>query len=155
MTFIDNTQTAFSVGTEQLAGEWVATVNYWAARRTKPPLVGGGVGGGLAFDFGWGDPSQMEDDSVDTRSVRSRTISGAGIRIAEWKNPTLEAATRAKDPNNPNIVSELAEEAQLVSLRTYKDHLTHDLAEHRQMQANLVSGYLSLSLSHSLALDQC
>lgn len=41
----------FQVGTTEIAKEFVTTANYWSARLSKPPLVGGISN----IEYGWGD----------------------------------------------------------------------------------------------------
>jgi hypothetical protein len=42
---------AFAVGSPELREEWIATVNYWSARLSKEPLIGGVSN----IEYGWGE----------------------------------------------------------------------------------------------------
>ncbi len=57
----------FQVGSAEQVGEWVSTCNYWAARESKEPLVGGIS----SMEYGWGE-------CLNTSS---------SVMIHEWQSP--------------------------------------------------------------------
>lgn len=137
MTYPNGQIDLFSAGTDDLVIEWIATANYWAARRSRQPLKGGVSN----MEYGWTralEPSA--DDHEDKASVRSgrsnasklggtygrRTI-GSGfaekMHINDWKPPP--AAT---------MPSPLDEETQLEVLMTYVRSLVEELEGHKTVQ---------------------
>ncbi|KAJ9096382.1 hypothetical protein QFC21_005204 [Naganishia friedmannii] len=126
----------FQAGTEELVQEWVSTCNYWAARRSRPPLPGGVTNA----EYGWRSLESQTDDKDDTvslfsnKSSRSKlsfqgTISrrnNSMINIADWQAP------------QPSLIpSQLDEEAQLESLRKHLEILVNELKLHKTYQEAL------------------
>jgi hypothetical protein len=54
---------AFAVGSDELREEWISTANYWSARLSKEPLIGGVSN----IEYGWGDA--VISNSSDTASI--------------------------------------------------------------------------------------
>ena len=125
----------YQAGTEDLVQEWVSTCNYWAARRSRPPLQGGVSN----MEYGWnrvGDTDDRDDTMslMSNRSGRSR-IGAVGtigrrsfgnldkVHINDWK-PAQPALTP----------SQLDEEAQLESLQKYIKTLIVDLEAHKSLE---------------------
>lgn len=122
----------YQAGTEDLVEEWVSTCNYWAARRSRPPLQGGVSN----MEYGWnrvGDSDDRDDTMsvMSNKSGRSR-IGTLGrrsfgnldkIHINDWK------------PAQPTLMpSKLDEEAQLETLQTYTKSLVADLEAHKGLE---------------------
>ncbi|KAK3062154.1 hypothetical protein LTS18_004721, partial [Coniosporium uncinatum] len=68
----------FQVGTPEIITEWVSTANYWSARLSKEPLIGGISN----IQYGWGDalitPVLQRQDSTAASSTQGNTsTSGA------------------------------------------------------------------------------
>ena len=57
---------SFFVGTHELVEEWVETVNHWAARTSKEPLLGA-VG---SAEFGWGWTKDVWEDEEQRRLLQ-------------------------------------------------------------------------------------
>lgn len=91
----------FQGGTAEIVREWVSTANYWSARLSKEPLIGGVSN----VEYGWGDcivdidaqsttatfgprPSLQESirSSIDHGAVRPK-LPGDKVTIAEWSPP--------------------------------------------------------------------
>ncbi len=129
----------FQAGTEDLVQEWVATCNYWAARRSRPPLPGG-VGN---VEYGWSrlleaDVVPERDDTMSLRSNRSgrsrmsmqatlaRRNGGTMVdrmHIAEWRAPQASL-----------FPSPLDEEAQMESLQKHVLALHAELGTHKALE---------------------
>lgn len=83
----------FHVGTTEIAKEFVSTANYWSARLSKEPLVGGVSN----IEYGWGDQVINSALLPETASVaspsspRSATPT-SGIRAAMVASPTSTAS---------------------------------------------------------------
>lgn len=92
----------FQAGTDEIIKEWVTTANYWSARLSKEPLVGGVSN----VEYGWGGciadieitstaatfgprPSLQESirSSIDHGSMVRPRLPGDKVAIAEWTPP--------------------------------------------------------------------
>lgn len=150
----------FQAGTEELVAEWVATCNYWAARRSRPPLPGGVSN----VEYGWGplaaagsslhlprSESNATEELAESRSIMSnrsarsrfsiqprRTFHNNGfgaladnMRIADWRAPQASL-----------IPSPLDEETQMESLKMHVATTKKQLEEHNALE-QLIAPYVS------------
>lgn len=148
----------FQAGTEELVAEWVATCNYWAARRSRQPLVGGVSN----IEYGWTRVLSMDeedkDDRVSLRSARSNlTRLGAinRVRGQQSQSGNLDKITINdwKPPPHATMPSSLDEEAQLESLCSYVQGLKEELNQHKSIEepmSRLVSSPVTSSNSSTL-----
>ena len=144
----------FQVGTPDIVKEFVSTANYWSARLSNHPLVGGISN----IEYGWSEnivnnalvtaindstarrpstsghrPASMQS-SLRSRSsvdhgiggVRSR-LPGDRIAISDWSPPTQ--SMRA---------SNLMEEDQLQTLVSYVDFIEEELQKHNQLRSPML-----------------
>ncbi|OCF37757.1 hypothetical protein I316_00884 [Kwoniella heveanensis BCC8398] len=144
----------FQAGTEDLVAEWVATCNYWAARKSRQPLQGGVSN----MEYGWNRASEPDNDQDDRASVKSgrsnlsklggtygrRTAAGMNDRIYinEWKPPP--PAT---------MPSPLDEESQLEALQTYVRSLVDELEQHKAVEEPMNRLYTTGSKNLAKARD--
>lgn len=144
LTASSGSVTLFQAGTDDLVAEWVATCNYWAARRSRQPLTGGVSN----MEYGWQKVQQGsvggavgrrdEDDLASIRSRRSN-MSKLGGGGGGYGRKTLMPSDRMHindwRPPPPAVVpSPLDEEAQLDTLQAYVQSLRRELAEHRALE---------------------
>jgi hypothetical protein len=149
----------FQVGTPEIVREFVSTANYWSARLSNHPLVGGISN----IEYGWSDsiinnslvqaindtarpstsgprPSLQSSlrSSLDhgTGNFRSR-LPGDKVTISEWTPPTQ--SMRA---------SNLMEQDQLRTLVAYVQGIEDELTKHNQLRSSML-------LAVSLVLDFC
>lgn len=137
--------TTFAAGTEDLVAEWVATCNYWAARKSRHPLQGGVSN----MEYGWNrvavDPLEDEGDRMSIFSQKSnggrmggtygrRALgngSGTGqfdkIHINDWKPPP-----------SAMMPSTLEEEAQLEALVEYVKSREKELEKHKAIEEPMI-----------------
>lgn len=92
----------FQAGTVEIVKEWVSTANYWSARLSKEPLIGGVSN----VEYGWGEciadietastsatfgPRQSLQESIrssiDHGSIIRPRLPGDKVVIAEWTPP--------------------------------------------------------------------
>ena len=143
----------FQAGTEELVNEWVSTCNYWAARQSKEPLVGGVSN----MEYGWNrvvDPvtrrrSVSEDDYASSASVRdadSQSVRSGRSGRSRFKD--MAATVRAdkspwadrtfinewKPPLPPSVPSTHDEETQLEALQKHVAHLKDELQQHNELR---------------------
>ncbi|KAF8458260.1 hypothetical protein BDZ91DRAFT_666074 [Kalaharituber pfeilii] len=127
----------FQAGTPEIVREWVSTANYWSARLSKEPLIGGVSN----VEYGWGDciadidtasttatfgprPSLQESirSSIDHGMVRPR-LPGDKVVIAEWT-----------PPGQSMMASPLNEADQLKALETYVANIDIELQRHNELR---------------------
>lgn len=139
----------FQVGTPEILREFVSTANYWSARLSNHPLVGGISN----IEYGWSDavvnnalvsvinetsrasnsgrrPSVQSSlrSSIDhgTPVVRAR-LPGDKIHISDWSPPTQ--SMRA---------SNLMEQDQLNTLIAYVKGIEEELQKHNQLRSPML-----------------
>ena len=139
----------FQAGTEELVNEWVSTCNYWAARQSKEPLVGGVSN----MEYGWNrvvDPvtrarSMSEDDysirETDNQSVRSGRSGRSRFKdmaatVRADKSPWADRTfiNDWKPPLPPAVASTHDEETQLEALQKHVAHLKDELQQHNELR---------------------
>ena len=101
----------FQVGTPEILREWVSTVNYWSARLSKEPVVGGISN----IEYGWGDALVNQgwwSSSGENQSQRRpRSNSGArpslqgSFRSSSFDH-TGPLSSRTRLPGDKAIISE-------------------------------------------------
>ncbi|KAI1794173.1 hypothetical protein LXA43DRAFT_971422 [Ganoderma leucocontextum] len=143
----------FQAGTEELVNEWVSTCNYWAARQSKEPLVGGVSN----MEYGWNrvvdpitrvrsisedDYSTRDTDSTSVRSGRSRFKDMAATVRAD-KSPWSDRMfiNEWKPPLPPSVPSTHDEETQLEALQKHVVHLKHELQQHNELRTPMAQLY--------------
>ena len=119
--------------------EWVSTCNYWAARLSKEPLIGGVSN----MEYGWNRVMDLDDDrpsssrdNTDTFSMRSTRSWHNSVKdqfslrsnsdrvfIHDWKPPIPSAIASTHD-----------EETQLEALQKYAQSLKTDLDKHNALR---------------------
>lgn len=154
----------FQAGTEELVNEWVSTCNYWAARQSKEPLMGGVSN----MEYGWSrvlDPvsrgrSVSEDDysvrDTDNQSVRSGRSGRSRFKdmaatVRADKSPWADRTyiNDWKPPLPPSVPSQHDEETQMEALQKHVAHLKTELQEHNELRTpmtHLVSTVLPCGL---------
>lgn len=139
----------FQAGTPEIVREFVSSANYWSARLSKEPLVGGISN----IEYGWSDavinsalvhadnnrtpPSSGPRASIQS-SIRS-SIDQQGIRpklpadrvhISDWAPPQQSMAASA-----------LPEAEQLKALQTYVKNVEDDLSHHNELRPAMILAF--------------
>ncbi|KAJ5114621.1 hypothetical protein NUU61_000380 [Penicillium alfredii] len=133
----------FQAGTPEIVREFVSTANYWSARLSKEPLVGGISN----IEYGWSDgvinsalvnpdnrsPPQSSGarpsiqssirSSVDQQNVRPK-LPADRVNISDWS-----------PPQQSMVASSLTEEAQLKALQAYVKNVEDDLQRHNELRS--------------------
>ena len=109
----------FQAGTLDIVREFVSTANYWSARLSKEPLVGGVSN----IEYGWGEgvlgavDTKLQQQQHDWPSAaipsafNGRLGSGAGSKISlslPGRPPSSSTAAAAPRPMSPSSVSTLS-----------------------------------------------
>lgn len=132
----------FQAGTPEIVREFVSTANYWSARLSKEPLIGGVSN----VEYGWSEsvansalvhaennkspPSSSgrmsfqssARGSIDQQSVRPR-LPADRIHISDWA-----------PPQQSMVASSLSEADQLQALRTYVKNVEDELQKHNDLR---------------------
>lgn len=140
----------FQAGTPEIVREFVSTANYWSARLSKEPLVGGISN----IEYGWSDsvingalvgsenrspppssgahrPSIQSSirSSIDQQSVRPK-LPADRVNISDWSPPQQSMAA-----------SHLSEEDQLKALQTYVKTVEDDLQRHNELRSAMTLAF--------------
>ncbi|KAK8175117.1 Sec7 domain-containing protein [Phyllosticta citrichinensis] len=145
----------FQANTADIVKEFVNTANYWAARLSKEPLVGGVSN----LEYGWGEgvinPALIGINRPDTSpmsnnvgmprpslqsSIRSSIDHGSGtvkprlpgdkVPISDWKPPTPSM-----------MASNLMEVDQLKALAAYVKSVEEELSKHQELRAPMLIAF--------------
>ncbi|OGM45962.1 Sec7 domain protein [Aspergillus bombycis] len=144
----------FQAGTPEIVHEFVSTANYWSARLSKEPLVGGVSN----MEYGWSDAvinsalitvennnsSRSPPSSSGARpsiqsSIRSSIDQQGGVRprlpadrvhISDWA-----------PPQQSMVASNLPEADQLKALRTYVKNVEDELQRHNELRPAMVLAF--------------
>ena len=142
----------FQVGTPEIVREFVSTANYWSARLSKEPMVGGISN----IEYGWGE-SVIDTSFLSTEKNSSFSgMGGAGPR------PSLQSSIRSArssidqgtykprlpgdrvvitdwtPPQQSLVASVLMEVDQLKALITYVKNITEDLEKHNDLRGAMI-----------------
>ncbi|KIX07643.1 uncharacterized protein Z518_02296 [Rhinocladiella mackenziei CBS 650.93] len=145
----------FSVGTPDIVKEFVSTANFWSARLSKEPMMGGISN----MEYGWSDAvvnraliaSESQpglNASISPRpstqmSMRSSMDHVGGVRvklpgdrihIADWT-----------PPQQSMFASQLMEVDQLKALQTYVSNVEEELQKHNELRGLML---LAFSTKH-------
>lgn len=143
----------FSVGTPDIVKEFVQTANYWSARLSKEPMMGGVSN----MEYGWSDnvinrallateahhlvqrsaPSPRPSTQMSVRSSIDQgsgswrpKLSGDKININDWT-----------PPQQSMMASQLLEVDQLRNLQTYVKNVEEDLQKHNELRSAMSSAF--------------
>ncbi|KAJ1566574.1 hypothetical protein HK405_009271, partial [Cladochytrium tenue] len=135
----------FQTPTSEFLLEWTKTLNYWAARRSREPLVGSLSN----VEYGWADAAWLRRDRelAERAGTSRRDSSLSSARSASATTPATAAspgsmwrrrAPRIEEwvpPALPSkVVSGLSEREQLASMRRMADALSVDIEEHESFR---------------------
>lgn len=152
----------FSVGTPDIVKEFVSTANFWSARLSKEPMIGGVS----SMEYGWSDSvvhraltgpdARSSFASADMprpstqMSVRSSIEHGTGgrpklagdkIHISDWAPPQQSL-----------LASQLMEVDQLKALQTYVQAVEEDLQRHNEMRQPMLLAFSSKGSNYGKAM---
>lgn len=154
----------FQVGTHEIALEFVATANYWSARLSKEPLMGGISN----VEYGWGDSvissafvTSADNDKPTTSKQKPKGAQtnntsyppSAHNPTATSSRPSIQGSIRnSLDGGRPRLVgdrvqlndwtlpqqsmmaSALNEDEQLDALRAYVGGVEEELGRHNELR---------------------
>ena len=139
----------FQVGTPDIVKEFVSTANYWSARLSKEPLMGGVSN----MEYGWSDsvinrallasesqfnlpgpngrPSTQSSirTSIDRGTVKPK-LPGDKIHINDWL-----------PPQQNTVASQLMEIDQLKALQAYVKNVEEELQKHNELRPAMLLAF--------------
>jgi hypothetical protein len=139
----------FQVGTPDIVKEFVSTANYWSARLSKEPMMGGVSN----TEYGWSDsainrallglesqfnmpapngrPSTQSSirTSIDRGTVRPK-LPGDKIHINDWS-----------PPQQNTVASQLMEVDQLKALQAYVKNVEEELQKHNELRPAMLLAF--------------
>ncbi|KAI1305105.1 hypothetical protein F5Y03DRAFT_164227 [Xylaria venustula] len=152
----------FQVGTPEISKEFVLTVNYWSARLSTHPLVGGISN----IEYGWSDSVinnalivPLEDPAIPQRpgsaaAGRTSTHSRQGSRQSSLRSSfDVGGNTRTKLPGDRIHIAEWAppsqslrpsqcsESEQLETLVAYVKSVEDELQQHNQLRSPMLLAF--------------
>lgn len=143
----------FSVGTPDIVKEFVQSANYWSARLSKEPMMGGVSN----MEYGWSDNVinrallAMEAHAILPRgapsprpstqmSVRSSIDYGSGSVRAKLCGDKANINDWTP-PQQSMMASQLLEVDQLRNLQTYVKNVEDDLQKHNELRLAMSSAF--------------
>ncbi|KAI0183051.1 hypothetical protein EV127DRAFT_34755 [Xylaria flabelliformis] len=152
----------FQVGTPEISKEFVLTVNYWSARLSTHPLVGGISN----IEYGWSDAvinnaliGAIEEPAVPQRpgsaaAARTSTHSRQGSRQSSLRSSfDVGGNTRTKLPGDRIHIAEwsppsqslrpsqCSESEQLETLAAYVKSVEDELQQHNQLRSPMLLAF--------------
>ncbi|KAH0538034.1 hypothetical protein FGG08_005346 [Glutinoglossum americanum] len=151
----------FQAGTPEIVKEFVSTANYWSARLSKEPLMGGICN----IEYGWSDTIinvalTQTEPSTPTKYSHSRTRSSSGPN----PRPSLQSSIRSSmeqgtmrprlpgdrinisdwtPPQQSMMASQLHEKDQLHALLTYVKNIEEELQKHNELRGAMLLAFSS------------
>ncbi|RDW87178.1 Sec7 domain protein [Aspergillus mulundensis] len=142
----------FQAGTPEIVREFVSSANYWSARLSKEPLIGGISN----IEYGWSD-AVINSALINHDSNRSPpSSSGPGPR------PSIQSSIRSSidqqvvrpklpadrvnisdwtPPQQSMMAASLSEADQLISLQTYVKNVEDELQRHNELRPAMVLAF--------------
>lgn len=155
----------FSAGTADIVKEFVSTANFWSARLSKEPMIGGVS----SMEYGWGDNvinraltgpevrgslTGLENgmprastqvsirNSIDHSNQASRPkLPGDKVHISVWSPPQRSL-----------MASQLMEVDQLRALQTYVANIEEELQKHNELRGAMLLAFSSRQANYGKAM---
>lgn len=149
----------FQVGTPEIVREFVSSANYWSARLSKQPLVGGVSN----IEYGWSDAvinsalinnesnnntpnnnaSKRPPSATGTRtSIQSSIRSSVDHQVARPKLPADRVhISDWAPPQQSMVASNLPEEEQLKSLQEYVKKTEDEFQRHNERRPAMILAF--------------
>jgi hypothetical protein len=136
----------FQVGTTEIVREFVSTANYWAARLSKEPLIGGVSN----VEYGWSDNVLGEIDTTLTASLSHTNEPRPSLQVSIRSSLDHGTMVRPKlpgdranimdwaPPGQSMVASSLGEADQLKALEAYVGNIEAELARHNELRPTMI-----------------
>ncbi|KAL8628318.1 hypothetical protein Q9189_005978 [Teloschistes chrysophthalmus] len=158
----------FQVGTPEIVKEFVTTANYWSARLSKEPLVGGVSN----IEYGWSDsvinlalaqPENRPPSTAGTTTNNARPSLQSSIR-SSLDQGSSGSSIRPKLPGDRVLISDwtpppqsmvasvLLEVDQLRALTTYVRNVEEELQRHNELRGAMLLAFSTRHPNSSKAM---
>jgi hypothetical protein len=139
----------FQVGTPDIVKEFVSTANYWSARLSKEPMLGGVSN----MEYGWSDSvinsaPIASDSQVNVPAPNGRPSTQSSIRTSFDRGsvrPKLPAdkfyINDWSPPQQNTVASQLMEVDQLKALQTYVKNVEEELQKHNELRPAMLLAF--------------
>ena len=153
----------FSVGTPDIVKEFVSTANFWSARLSKEPMVGGVSN----MEYGWSD-NVVNRALVNSDSARSFSVAGGSrpsTQLSTRSSVDIHGTVRPKMPgdrayindwNPPQqsmFASQLLEVDQLRALQAYVHNVEEELQRHNELRGAMQLAYSPKHVNSTKAMN--
>lgn len=152
----------FSVGTPEIVKEFVHTANYWSARLSKEPMMGGISN----MEYGWSDsvvnrPLAGSEGPPANHSVTSPRPSTQMSMRSSMEHVGGVRARLAGDrahingwspPQQSMFASQLLEVDQLKALQTYVNNVEDELQKHNELRGMMLMAFTAKHPNSSKAM---
>ncbi|KAK6357296.1 hypothetical protein TWF718_001613 [Orbilia javanica] len=150
----------FQCGTADIVKEWVSTANYWSARLSKEPLVGGVSN----IEYGWNNCIDLEAlvsqppptnghqprpsfqgsmrSSMDQHGGFRARLPGDKATIADWSPPAQSM-----------FASPLSEADQFRALEAYVSSIEGDLQRHNELRGAMLLAFTPRHPNYNKAMN--
>ncbi len=141
----------FQVGTSEIVKEFVSSANYWSARLSKEPTMGGISN----VEYGWSD-AVVNRALINSESYPSIPVGGSRPSMQSSIRSSLDqvgGTTRPKLPGDKASINEwcspqqimtasqLMEVDQLRTLQTYVKNVEEELAKHNELRPAMLLAF--------------
>ncbi|ERF77138.1 hypothetical protein EPUS_07679 [Endocarpon pusillum Z07020] len=141
----------FQVGTPDIVKEFVSTANYWSARLSKEPMMGGISN----MEYGWSD-AVVNRALINSEPCASIPVSGSRPSMQSSIRSSFDpvgGTTRPKlpgdkvtinewcPPQQSMMASQLMEVDQLRTLQTYVKNVEEELAKHNELRPAMLLAF--------------
>ena len=144
----------FSVGTPDIVKEFVSTANFWSARLSKEPMMGGVSN----MEYGWSDNvvNKALVNSESSKSI-SRTTSPRPSTQMSMRSSIDQVSSSVKPklpgdrayinewspPQQSMFASQLMEVDQMRALQTYVKNVEEELQRHNELRGPMLLAFTS------------
>ncbi|KPI44394.1 PH and SEC7 domain-containing protein [Cyphellophora attinorum] len=153
----------FSVGTPDIVKEFVSTANFWSARLSKEPMVGGVSN----MEYGWSDNVVNRALIPTSDSTKSMSISGSrpSTQLSMRSSIDHHGTVRARmagdrayinewnPPQQSMFASQLLEVDQLRALQAYVHSVEEELQKHNELRGAMQLAYSPKHINAGKAMN--
>jgi len=155
----------FSAGTPDIVKEFVSTANFWSARLSKEPMIGGVS----SMEYGWSDNvinraligSEVRGSFTSSEAGMPRPSTQMSIRSSvDYNNPSRPRLAGDKmyisiwsPPQQSLMASQLMEVDQLRALQTYVQNIEEELQKHNELRGPMLLAFSSRHGNYGKAMS--
>ncbi|KAF3934279.1 hypothetical protein ABW19_dt0203015 [Dactylella cylindrospora] len=150
----------FQCGTVDIVKEWVGTANYWSARLSKEPLVGGVSN----IEYGWSNCIDL-DAFAQTQSPPSTSNAPRPSFQGSMRSSIDHGGFRARLPGDKAVIADwsppaqsmfaspLNEGDQLKALESYVSNIEGELQKHNELRGPMLLAFTPRHPNYTKAMN--